>query len=355
MWFRILAKRRLQKTPNHALNTASGLSILFALMVIIYPVNTFATNEVKSDVGSICRDFVELLIEDDYRAFIELELVDYSIMRDCRDAHKQNLDNQVYQFGYARVLELGIDYNSPTTVDLDKAVKLLRKSASKGYEPAIFQLFRYHWSQLIYEDPFLVIRYSLNYRINDDPFFYISTLKESKSLRIRNFLLGYLAFESILPNLAVEISRANLKLGSVDTVFFRGLMQLSGLGVDRNIAEGIANIRNAAIEGDINAQVYFFKILFLYIEKNVKNQYYNRILSYNLLVDAVNKGHRFGKLLLNSHLKSLLDNSHDLLKMNLSDFGRFKPEILSIISCKLNDNIKKTIYYFKFIKNCQTK
>ncbi len=330
----------------------SKLGILFAMLVILYPVRALTADEVKTKFGKICTDFVELLIEDDYRAFIELEYVGYDIVEDCEGAHKQELENPVYLFGYAKTLELSNPITDSTRNRLDHAVKLLRKAASFGYEPAIFQLFRYMGSQGNLEDPFLRTRYSLRYRINDESEFYIDKLENSKSLRIRDFVLGFLVNDYSRPKLAAMLAENNIKEGSVKAKFYFGMMQTGGLGVVRNIEKGIAKIRDAAIQGDLLAQVTYAHLAGPGIYTNPQIPDANFKETYKLLVNAVNNGHKFGFGLLDSYLKTLVYDIGLISGEEWESTRRVRDELVNIVSCNLDTRFKKMSYFYNFIKIC---
>ncbi len=301
-----------------------------------------------------CVNFVERLIQDDYRALIEIGYVESDTWVNCKKAHELNPNNPVYSFGYAKTLELPFGRRTATQEHLDNAVKLLRTASAQDYEPAVFQLFRYIWQERMLEDPFLRTRYSLSYKIDDKPGFFIEKLKNSESQRITDFVLGYLVRHFKNPELAVKIAMRNVDRGSRKATFYLGLMHIAGQGVPRDKELGFAKLRDAALLGDTEAQVTYAHLTNVIAPVDEFPLKANFVEAHKFMTEAANGGDFTGFILLDSIVKQLLINTRELPEEEWQATAPNRDFLLMEIACNLNDTVKRRLLYFSELPDCDT-
>ena len=307
------------------------------LLLLFVPITSANAQLMKA--GVICTNYVNYLIADDYQALVKADYLSSEIYDACEAAHKAVPKHPAFSFGLARAYEIYPFGYTASRSNFDKAVALLRSAAAQNYEPAMFQLFRYLWEERPIDDPFLQMRYRMIYRISDDRETYIERLKDSKSLIVRDYVLGFLVNRFERPKLVRKLAFKNVELGSVKAKYYLGMMYASGLGVERNAKKGIMLIKEAAELGDMTAQ-YKFSIIIGPDSKKILDAKISAddiAASMKFTIDLANRNYNPAFTLLNRYV----------------DDVQLDAELKNIISCGLDEKLTINIINFKPLPKCK--
>ena len=297
------------------------------------------------NTGHLCNKFVEELIADDYRQLLAVEYVSSDILSDCETAYKANKNNPIYMFGLAKFLETF----AKTRGVLARAVELHRKAAEQSYEPAIFQLLRYRWREFTLHDSLLSKRYLLNFTINDDYLPYVDRLKSSKSRTVRDFVLGMLVHHYKRPQLAKQLAMKNVKEGSTRALFYLGMMQLGGLGVERNRKQGLATIGKAAKLGDLEAQATILTLTALTYNDGPDTK---EIDAFKAAANAANRGSKYASFQIIGKIKLLMEKGNIVDQKDWDKRQPYRNALLQVLACNLSDISKGKIFHQKSLLVC---